>query len=56
MTPREPVLMSHNAVSGRILIHGRAALYEWPTYRANLCPLCGGAEFTSLGEDFGEPI
>jgi hypothetical protein len=29
---------------------------EWPTYTANLCPLCGGTEFASLGEDFGEPI
>jgi hypothetical protein len=31
-------------------------VYEWPTYTANLCPLCGRAEFASLGEDFGEPI
>ena len=30
--------------------------YGWPTYTANLCPLCGRAEFASLGEDFGEPI
>jgi len=29
---------------------------EWWTYTANLCPLCGGGEFASLGEDFGEPI
>ena len=31
-------------------------IYGTPTYTANLCPLCGGAEFASLGEDFGEAI
>jgi len=32
------------------------AFSEWPTYTANLCPLCGRAEFANLGEDFGEAI
>src|SRR5215510_798950 len=31
-------------------------LSEYATYTANLCPLCGGPEFTNLGEDFGEAI
>jgi hypothetical protein len=26
-------------------------LSEWPTYTANLCPLCGWAEITALGEN-----
>ena len=27
-----------------------------PTYTANLCQLCGGAEFANLREDFGKAI
>jgi hypothetical protein len=34
----------------------KGAFSEWPTYTANLCPLCRRAEFASLSEDFGEPI
>ena len=29
---------------------------ESPTYPANLCPLCGEAEFAGLREDFGQPV
>ena len=29
---------------------------ETGTYTANLCPLCGGTEFASQGEDFVEAI
>jgi len=34
----------------------QAALLGSATYTANLCPLCGRAEFANLGQDFGEPI
>ena len=52
------LLWAENARPGECMLARTSArpFSGLPTYTANLCPLCGRAEFASLGEDFGEPI